>query len=268
MGRGILLYFFIIFGAVGANAAGETPSPTIECIKAATSGPNGEFTRDQIRLILQSIAHYWTQEFATRGMRFEPIRYRVFERATQTACGPATRDFGPFYCHADHTVYVDPVWFRTVRGHLGDETQTLLTFALAHEVGHHIQQQLDVIIRTERTLQMKFGVDYITYIDLGPPFEYQADCLAAVYLSTLHELHILSDEDVSESVARMLKLGDDAAKSHHHLEKRLESMSRMRLSIREGYSHGTSENRQKWFVKGFDGHKLEVCEPFLFPTLK
>lgn len=268
MGKGLLLYILVLFVTVNAHAKTQVTINDIECIQAASSGPNGEFTHRQITLILQSIQNYWKREFAARGAQFEGIRYAVFDGAVQTACGSAVRDSGPFYCFADHTVYVDPAWFRVARQSLGQETQTLLTFVLAHEVGHHIQQQLDVVGRMERLMQMKFGYGYTSRIDLGPPMEYQADCLAAVYLSTLHEMKILKDHDIHESVARMLMLGDDAAEIRRQMQMQHRPGNQMRLGLREGYSHGTSENRQKWFINGFNGGKLEICEPFIFPSFR
>ena len=95
MGKRLLLYILILFGTVSAHAKDQVTIDDIECIEAATSGPHGEFTADQIRLILQSIENYWKREFAARGVQFEEIRYAVFNGAVQTGCGPATRDSAP-----------------------------------------------------------------------------------------------------------------------------------------------------------------------------
>lgn len=267
MGKRLLLYILILFGTISAHAQNEVSINDIECIKAARSGPKGEFTHDQIRLTLQSIENYWRREFVARNLPFEEIRYVVFNGAIQTACGPVTIDNGPVYCFADQTVYIEPTWFRANRKILGQETQTLLTFALAHEFSHHIQQQLDVMPRIERLMQLQYGHGYTSGVDLGPPMEYQADCLAAVYLSTLHEMKLLSDSDLRESVKRMLVFGDDAADIRRQMQLHQKPWNLMLSSVRAGYSHGTSKERQKWFIIGLLGAKLEVCEPFLFPTL-
>jgi uncharacterized protein len=267
MGKGILLFIVTFVFTFTAHAKDRITLDDVECIEAATSGPRGEFTADQIRLILQSIENYWKQEFKKRGAEFQEIRYRVYNGRTNSGCGQITRDHGPLYCSADSTVYVDPAWFRQARGALGIETQTLLTFVLAHEVGHHIQFQLGIPQRVHGWLQAQYGVAAANRISMNEPMEFQADCLGAVYLHTLHDLKILSDQDIREAAVRMLMLGDDAAQYRRARESLHNPWAMQRLKGAHGYEHGSSADRQKWFIKGFKGGALEVCEPYPIKTL-
>ncbi len=261
--RGILFALTLLLtGTAHAEENLIIDYKSVDCIKAATSGPGGEFTHQQIKIILHSIESFWAAELKRRGLPFKEVRFHVFSGYQLTGCGPLRTGSGPVYCPQDSTVYIDPAWFPSVRALIGRPTQTLLTMVLAHEVGHHIQHALEVPETVSRVAYAQFG-PAADNIDFGPPMEYQADCLAGVYMRTLRDQGLITRDEVLESVARMTRLGDDyIARRKQQLQDPTKTWS-----AEGGYSHGTSERRTYWFTKGLLGGEMEICEPLKYPTL-
>jgi predicted metalloprotease len=266
MMKAITLTILMILGAT-AHAKPSVDMDDISCIEAATGGPRGEYTGRQIHMILLSIENWWRGEFARRGLPFQDVGYKVFSGYVQTGCGPAQSEMGPFYCMADGFIYVDPSFFYTPESlkTLGEPTKALLTFVLAHEFGHHIQNLLDVMPRVNNYARMKYGGGwFMPNIDFGPPMEYQADCLGGVYLNQLYSRDLLTLDEVKENVRRMARMGDDFVLAQGERERRIYIPWFLASG---GYSHGTSEKRQQWMVRGAQSGEMHECESFEIKTL-
>jgi predicted metalloprotease len=270
----VKVIFLLVSLVVSANlyAKPQVNMDDISCIEAATSGPRGEYTGQQIHMILLSIENYWRQEFARRGLEFHDVGYRIVTGPTNTGCGPTDGTHGPFYCGNDGAIYVNPSFFYTRESVkiLGAPTQALLTFVLAHEFGHHIQNLLDVEPRINRWALARFGGGfYMPDIDFGPQYEYQADCLGGVYLSQLYSRDLMNLDELKENVVRMSRMGDDYIRNAQEAEY-YQQLRQRRVpwwSLRQGYSHGTSDGRQQWMVRGAKSGDMSKCEPFDIRTL-
>lgn len=214
-------------------------------------------TFDKAKEFVAQIRNHWAGEFAKRHWDFRPARVVLYQGYVQTACGPAT-DKGPFYCGGDETIYLDLSWFENAAHSVGQPTEMMLALVLSHEYGHHLQ-----ILRGGMDRGMQIASYYYGYRAADffyPRMEFQADCLAGVFIRKLFDIGRIHKDEALQALAHMAPLGDDFQASL--------AWRRGQIPSRPSYSHGTSEERMTWFGKGLNGGALEVCEPFGVPVLK
>lgn len=194
------------------------------------------FTPRQILARVESAQEYWQREFALRGWPYEIMHLSIFSGQSYSMCGEVRG--GPMYCSLDRTMYIDPTFFASAHDLLGEETDGLLAFVVAHEIGHHVQHLRGYPFRRE----------------LLPALEGQADCLAALYLRDMYLREGLGLHDVRDAIRRATLAGDDhiayvAARTGRKLKE-------------DSYPHGTSFERAAWMVRGLLSGKLEACGKF------
>ena len=197
-----------------------------------------------------SIEGFWAAELPRRGKKYMKAPLRIFDGSVNTGCGPATSAVGPFYCPPDRRVYLDIGFFQTLEQELGAKGGNFAeAYVVAHEYGHHIQNLYGILdkIKTRE----------------GPTSdsvrsELQADCLAGIW--TRHATTVpdkdgdtfisgLTDDDISRGLDAAAAVGDD----------RIQKRAQGRVSP-ETFSHGTAEQRMKWFKTGMDSGDMTACD--------
>ncbi|MBP2452786.1 KPN_02809 family neutral zinc metallopeptidase [Mycolicibacterium lutetiense] len=179
---------------------------------------------------------------------------RLFKGQVQTGCGPATSDVGPFYCPVDKTAYFDTDFFQVLVDRFGSSGGPLAQeYVVAHEFGHHVQNLLGVLGRAQRDPEGATGG--------GVRTELQADCFAGVwahYASITRQegtdvtfLEPLSDKDIADALSAASSVGDD----------RIQKQATGRVNP-EAWTHGSSEQRQKWFTIGYQTGDPNKCDTF------
>jgi len=188
------------------------------------------------------------------GVAYEEPGLKLFSGDTDTGCGHATSDVGPFYCPADHVAYFDTTFFQILEEQFGSSGGPLAQeYVVAHEVGHHIQTQLGDIQKSQQDPQGAESGAVRT--------ELQADCYGGVWAyfadknpmpgSTAPYLNKLTDKDIADALSAAASVGDD------HIQ---ESMSGR--TNPEKYTHGTSEQRQAWFKTGYQTGSVDACDTY------
>lgn len=213
------------------------------------AAPDDE-TTDFVRAILGETEDVWSAIFERSGERYEAPRLVLFDGRVQTACGGATSASGPFYCPGDRQVYLDVSFFREMQAQLGGGGDFAYAYVIAHEVGHHVQNLTGVFARTEAARRQ--GAPMAGSAGLSVRQELQADCYAGVWAHDAQARHQwLESGDVEEALNTATAIGDD----------RLQQRSQGEV-VPDAFTHGSAEQRVRWFKQGFDSGELRSCDTF------
>lgn len=213
------------------------------------AAPDDE-TTDFVRAILGETEDVWSAIFERSGERYEAPRLVLFDGRVQTACGGATSASGPFYCPGDRQVYLDVSFFREMQAQLGGGGDFAYAYVIAHEVGHHVQNLTGVFARTEAARRQ--GAPMAGSSGLSVRQELQADCYAGVWAHDAQARHQwLESGDVEEALNTATAIGDD----------RLQQRSQGEV-VPDAFTHGSAEQRVRWFKQGFDSGELRSCDTF------
>ena len=209
---------------------------------------------DFVSVVLADTEDSWHAIFEAGGGRYEEPRLVLFSGAVQSACGFAQSAMGPFYCPADRKVYIDLSFYDELRRRFGAPGDFAQAYVIAHEVGHHVQNLLGISSRVQQARQSLGRAEANA---LSVRLELQADCLAGVWAAHADRARdILEQGDVEEALAAASAIGDD----------RLQRESSGRVSP-DSFTHGTSEQRMRWFRRGMDGRSVADCDSFATDTL-
>ena len=200
-----------------------------------------------VGFVVEDVQDSWARLFAEGNRKYEPTKTVIFQGATNTGCGPATSATGPFYCPADRKVYLDLTFFQELRDRFGAPGDFAQAYVIAHEYGHHVQHILGIADDVRQEQQR--NPDEAN--ELSIRMELQADCFAGVWGYTAYEDELLEEGDVEEGLAAAAAIGDD----------RLQEQASGRID-RESWTHGSSEQRVKWFKRGLESGDPNSCETF------
>ncbi|WP_462389078.1 KPN_02809 family neutral zinc metallopeptidase [Acidovorax sp. Q11] len=207
-----------------------------------------------VSTVLADTEDVWGQVFRQGGGRYQEPRLVLFRGATPTACGTGQAAMGPFYCPADQKVYIDLGFYETLKNRLGAPGDFAQAYVIAHEVGHHVQNQLGISGKVD---QMRGRVSKAEYNALSVRLELQADCFAGVWAHHAQNARqILEQGDVEEAMNAAAKIGDDALQR-----------AQGGAVVPESFTHGTSAQRQRWFHNGLQNGSVKACDTFAARSL-
>jgi predicted metalloprotease len=189
--------------------------------------------------ILAGTEDVWTKEFKKLGRTYQPPKMVIFSDAVNSGCGNATSASGPFYCSADETVYLDLEFFKSMKKQIGADGDFAYAYVIAHEVGHHVQNQLGILGQAHQEMA-QYGKDTQGYNQTSVRLELQADFFAGVWAHHDNKMFgSLEDGDIEEALNAASKIGDD------YLQKQAYGRT-----MPETFNHGTSAQRSRWLKKG------------------
>jgi predicted metalloprotease len=211
--------------------------------------PAEEEMKQFVSVVLADTETVWNQEFARVGRQYSEPNLVLFTGGVRSACGTASAAVGPFYCPADQKVYIDLSFYddlKTRHGAPGDFAQA---YVIAHEVGHHIQHQLGI---AERVDAMRGRVSQSEYNELSVRLELQADYLAGVWAHHAQKtLGVIEAGDIEEALRAASAIGDDKLQ-----------MEGQGYVVPDSFTHGTSEQRMRWFRLGFQTGDMTKGDTF------
>ena len=189
--------------------------------------------------ILAGTEDVWNEEFQKMGRTYEPPKMVIFSDAVNSGCGNATSASGPFYCSADETVYLDLEFFKSMKRQIGADGDFAYAYVIAHEVGHHVQNQLGILGQAHQQMA-RYGRNTKQSNEISVRLELQADFCAGVWAYNDNKMFgSLEDGDIEEALNAAAKIGDD------YLQKQAYGRT-----MPETFNHGTSAQRSRWLKKG------------------
>ena len=181
------------------------------------------------------------------GPLYVDAKLVLFREAVQSGCGTAGAETGPFYCPADQKVYIDLSFFDELDQKFGAPGDFAQAYVLAHEIGHHVQTLLGVSQKVRQAQSRNPSAAN----DLSVRMELQADCFSGVWGHSTNQRNILEAGEVQEGLAAAAAVGDD----------RIQRQARGQVNP-ESFTHGSSQQRQQWFLKGFESGDIAACDTF------
>jgi predicted metalloprotease len=208
-------------------------------------------TKDFVAAVLGDTEDRWTEIFAANGRTYHPPRLVLFSGAIQGGCGLAQSAMGPFYCPQDQQVYLDMSFFQDMQDKFNacssdNACRFSEAYVIAHEVGHHVQDELGVLHTVEAQQASSSQTDSNA---LQVRIELQADCYAGVWANRAQAKHSFLDPgDVDQALQTASAIGDD------RLQKEMQG-----YVVPDSFTHGTSEQRKRWFQNGFNSGQPSAC---------
>lgn len=192
--------------------------------------------------VLGSNNEMWRAIFNRAGENYIEPKIVLFRSATQSACGAATSDVGPHYCPTDQTIYLDETFFNELTTRFGASGGDVAeAYVIAHEVGHHVQNQLGIMSQVQRSNSNDAAIN----------LELQADCFAGLWAYSIKDKGIFEPGEIHEAMDAAAAVGDD----------RIQQRTTGNVNP-ENWSHGSSEQRVRWFNAGYNSGSLSACDTF------
>jgi uncharacterized protein len=254
---GLISWYFGIDPSVLLNGAqiltGDSSSQQT-APPAATGTPN-DATGKFVALVLGDTEDTWKEIFTASGRTYHAPKLRLFSGAEQGGCGLARSAMGPFYCPTDQRIYLDTAFFNDLQSKFGgcDDNNACKfseAYVIAHEIGHHVQDELGILPRVRR--EQEASASKAEQNALQVRVELQADCLAGIWANRAQRKHnFLDPGDVDQALQTASAIGDD----------RLQKETRGYV-VPDAFTHGTSEQRKRWFLRGLKEGDISACNTF------
>ncbi len=205
---------------------------------------------DFVAAVLGETETVWSQVLPDqKGVAYVKPRLVLYSGSTRSGCGQAQAAMGPFYCPIDKKVYLDMAFFNDMKQRLGGGGDFAYAYVIAHEIGHHVQDLLGILGKAH---QVQESGDQQQSNAISVRLELQADCLAGVWAANANQkYHLLEEGDVDKALATASAIGDD----------RLQKASRGYV-VPDSFTHGSSQERQKWLSAGLNSGKIDSCNTF------
>lgn len=232
-----------LLGPGGVHIGGPSDTP-VELTEADIQA--GEF----VSVVLADTEEIWTKVFAEQlNQRYSPAVLVLFKDATASPCGGASEATGPFYCPLDKKVYLDTAFFTTLQRKLGAHGDFAAAYVVAHEIGHHVQDEIGILAKANAERQRS---DEATSNRISVMVELQADCLSGIWArEAARTLGTVERGDLEEAVNAARQIGDDTLQRNAG-----------RRPMPHTFTHGTSEQRSDWFLRGLQSGEIADCNTF------
>lgn len=231
----------------GSYSAPQSAQPTSHAAQPPANDQMAQF----VSKVLSETEDTWSKVLpAQKGIQYENPKLVLYSGEIASGCGQAQSAMGPFYCPNDRKVYLDMSFFQDMRTKLGGGGDFAYAYVISHEIGHHVQNLLGILPKVQEAQQSASSQAQAN--GLSVRLELQADCFAGVWAANANEtFHILEAGDVDKALATASAIGDD----------RLQQASRG-VAVPDSFTHGSSQQRQKWLNAGLTGGKIDDCNTF------
>jgi predicted metalloprotease len=238
-------------GDSGTGVGGTTETKDQLKARCNTAGAIAKYTDCRLIKAFNVADTVWSDEFARRGLSYHSPRFAFFTSRTDTGCGPASADVGPFYCPPDEEIYFELGFLDELQTRFGAQGQFAQAYIVAHEFGHHLQS----LLGTEPKVRAAQQRDPNNANKYSVAMELQADCYAGVWATLADKADKnginLSPDNIAEAVNAAQAVGDD----------RIQQKVQGRVDP-ESWTHGSAAQRKQWFLTGQQSGNLDSCNTF------
>ena len=240
-------YFLGVDPSQLLNIAQEASAPT-QAVPQERQGPVTDEMGHFVAQALGSTESVWSALFQEQGAEYRKPHLVLYDGSTPSACGRGSAAMGPFYCPNDERVYLDLSFFRDLQTRFHAPGRFPEAYVIAHEIGHHVQKLLGI---SDKMDQLRGRVSRAEYNQASVRLELQADCFAGVWANHAGNRAHITDADIEQGLTAASAIGDD----------RLQKQSQGYV-VPESFTHGSSEQRVRWFKRGIEGGRVADCNTF------
>ncbi len=254
LGTIVIMVLALLFGVNPQRLLEQLPSDQPSEVQSSRpQNPEEEELKQFVGVVLAKSEDVWSDVFRQNGRQYREPTLVLFTDQVRSACGIAGAAVGPFYCPADEKVYIDLAFYEELRRQFSAPGDFAQAYVVAHEVGHHVQKLLGI---TERVDAMTARADEAAANQLSVRLELQADFFAGVFARYVQNQGLLEAGDIDEALRAASAVGDD------QIQKRTTG-----YVVPDSFTHGTSEQRLRWFRKGYETGDIRQGDTFNTPNL-
>lgn len=252
VGGGLGIIILIAYLLFGGGDLGQILNQTQ--IMNQGSGEAYEQTAEEeelaefVSVVLSDTEYVWQDIFTDLNREYEEPVLVLYSGFVQSACGNAGASTGPFYCPGDNKVYIDLSFYEQLQTFFNAPGDFAMAYVIAHEVGHHVQNQLGIM---DEYNSLRGQMSQTEFNELTVRLELQADYLAGVWAHYAENMDLLDEGDIQEAMNAASAVGDD------RIQKQTQG-----YVVPDSFTHGTSEQRMRWFMKGFEEGDLDQWDTF------
>jgi uncharacterized protein len=249
LGTVLLLIIALIFGADPRQLLEQLPSDTSSPVQSSRpANPEEEELKQFVGVVLAKSEDVWNELFRQNGRQYREPTLVLFNHQVSSACGRAGASVGPFYCPGDEKVYIDLSFYEDLRRRFNAPGDFAQAYVIAHEVGHHVQNLLGI---SDRVDALQRRVSQVEANQLSVRLELQADYFAGVFARHVKDQGVLEPGDIEEALQAASAIGDD----------KIQRQTTGHV-VPDSFTHGSSEQRLRWFKRGYDSGDLRQADTF------
>ena len=254
LGTILVVIIALLFGADPQQLLEQLPSnPSSEVQSSRPVNAEEEELKQFVSVVLAKSEDVWQNVFQQNGRQYREPTLVLFTGEVRSACGMAGAAVGPFYCPGDEKVYIDLSFYEELRRRFNAPGDFAQAYVIAHEVGHHVQNLLGI---SDRVNAMQRRVSQVEANQLSVRLELQADFFAGMFARYVKDQGVLEPGDIEEALRAASAIGDD------QIQRRTTG-----YVVPDSFTHGTSEQRLRWFKKGYDTGDMRQGDTFSTPSL-
>ncbi|HEX6046252.1 MAG TPA: neutral zinc metallopeptidase [Pyrinomonadaceae bacterium] len=254
LGTILILIIAMLFGADPRQLLEQAPSnPSSDVQSSRSANPEEEELKQFVSVVLAKSEDVWNDVFRQNGRQYREPTLVLFTDRVQSACGIAGAAVGPFYCPGDEKVYIDLSFYEELRRRFNAPGDFAQAYVIAHEVGHHVQNLLGIMDRVDAA---RGRMSEVEANRMSVRLELQADFFAGVFARYVQNQGVLEAGDIEEALRAASAIGDDK------IQRQTTG-----YVVPDSFTHGTSEQRLRWFKKGYDTGDIRQGDTFNAPSL-
>jgi predicted metalloprotease len=250
----LIIIIALLFGADPRQLLEQVPSnPDSQVQSSRPANPEEDELKQFVSVVLAKSEDVWQDVFRRNGRQYREPTLVLFTDQVRSACGIAGAAVGPFYCPGDEKVYIDLSFYEQLRRRFNAPGDFAQAYVVAHEIGHHVQKLLGI---SDRVDAMQGRVSEVEANQLSVRLELQADFFAGLFARYVQDQGILDAGDIEEALRAASAIGDD------QIQRQTQG-----YVVPDSFTHGTSEQRLRWFRKGYDSGDIRQGDTFSAPSL-